>query len=127
MKLLLDTHILIWWFDDDPQLKPRFRQLLADPKNRVLVSMASLWEIAIKRQIGKLHVSAPDVAARLAEQDFAVLPMTLDHFAAVETLPRHHGDPFDHLLFVQARIEKAVLVTVDADMARYGVPCIGVA
>lgn len=127
MKLLLDTHILIWWFDDDPRLSPRFRQLLANPENHVMVSLASLWEIAIKRQIGKLHVSAPAVAERLAEQGFGLLPMTLGHFAAVETLPRHHGDPFDHMLLVQARIERAVLVTVDADMPRYGVPCIGVA
>ena len=127
MKLLLDTHILIWWFEDDPRLKARFRQLLADPANKVLISMASLWEIAIKRQIGKLRASTPIVAQRLFEQGLDLLPTTLEHIAAVETLPRHHGDPFDHLLLVQARIERAVLITVDADMARYGVPCIGVA
>ncbi|HWI85170.1 MAG TPA: type II toxin-antitoxin system VapC family toxin [Sphingomonas sp.] len=127
MRLLLDTHILLWWFNDDPKLRPRLRQFIAEPGHDVLVSLASLWEIAIKRQLGKMEASAPEIAGRLAEQQFELLPIGVDHLTVIEAMPRHHGDPFDHLLIAQAMIKQAAIVTIDVIIPRYGVPCIGVA
>lgn len=126
MKLLLDTHILLWWLDDDPQLKPRLRRMLADQRHEIIVSIASLWEVAIKHQVGKLAASAPLIAANLAEQGLSPLSVSVDHLAAIERMPRHHGDPFDHLLLAQAQVEGAALMTLDAQLGSYGIPCIGI-
>ncbi|MBJ7445495.1 MAG: type II toxin-antitoxin system VapC family toxin [Sphingobium sp.] len=126
MKLLLDTHILLWWLDDDPKLKPRLRRMLADQRYEIIVSIASLWEVAIKHQVGKLAASAPLIAANLAEQGLSTLSVSVDHLAAIERMPRHHGDPFDHLLLAQAQVEGAALMTLDAQLGSYGVPCIGI-
>jgi PIN domain nuclease of toxin-antitoxin system len=126
VKLLLDTHILLWWLDDNPRLQPRLKRLLADGRHEIVVSIASIWEIAIKHQVGKLAASAPAVAELLSEQGLHPLPVSVEHLAVVQTLPRYHGDPFDHILLAQARVERATLMTIDAILGRYGVPCIGI-
>lgn len=126
MRIVLDTPILLWWLDDDPKLKPPLRRVLADRDHDLIVSIASLWEIAIKHQIGKLAASAPMVAASLVEQQITLLPVSVEHIEVIQAMPRHHGDPFDHMLLAQARVEGAALMTLDAILARYGVPCIGV-
>ena len=120
MKLLLDTHVLLWWLADDPRLQRDTRALIAEPSHPVLVSAASIWEIAIKRALGKLVFDA-DVIAVLAQNRVMALPITAGHAVHAGALPRHHDDPFDRMLIAQARIEQASLVTHDAQFASYEV------
>jgi PIN domain nuclease of toxin-antitoxin system len=122
MKLLLDTHALLWWLLDDPQLPPAARKDVARAA-AVYVSAASLWEIAIKQQLGKLpelHLAAAELPELVRGSDFLPLPVTLEHAAAVAALPAHHKDPFDRLLAVQAQMEKLHLVSGDPIFAAYG-------
>ncbi|WP_017671313.1 type II toxin-antitoxin system VapC family toxin [Blastomonas sp. AAP53] len=124
MKLLLDTHILLWWLDDDPRLTRKTRALISEPSNGVLVSQVSLWETAIKQRIGKLHVGPGEILPRLPEFGFDLLGLSNVHLLALTHLPHHHGDPFDHLLLAQAQVEQACLVSADMVLHQYGVPCI---
>jgi PIN domain nuclease of toxin-antitoxin system len=126
MKLLLDTHALMWWLEDDPRLGPRARQRLADPDNEVIASIVSLWEIALKWRVGKMHLPGSAFAPLLDEQGVALLTVERPHIEALEGLAFHHGDPFDHLILAQAVAEGATVMTKDRQMAQYGVPCIGV-
>jgi PIN domain nuclease of toxin-antitoxin system len=123
LKLLLDTHAALWYLSDDERLGERARQHLDDENNHVLLSAAVVWEIAIKRGLGKLE--APDEYLRLL-LDAGVQPLavSLDHAAAVETLPPHHRDPFDRILVVQALSEQAALVSRDTALQPYGVTLI---
>lgn len=121
MIALLDTHALLWWLFDDPRLGPEARDVIGDPANVVFVSAVSVWEIAIKRAVGKLE--APhDVPDRIDDAGFERLPVGFDHAERVGTLPRHHGDPFDRLLIAQALVEGATLVTSDRRIHDYEVP-----
>ena len=120
MKLLLDTHTLLWWLADDPDLAASARDAIADGNNRVLVSAASAWEISIKQALGKL--AAPSgLEEALEESDLEPLPIRLDHALAAGALPPHHADPFDRMLTAQALMEDAVVVTRDLRFADYGV------
>lgn len=119
-RLLLDTHTLLWWLEDDPALSSGAREAIADPANEPMVSTASLWEIAIKRSLGKLAVP-DDLPDRVANEGFGWLPVSALHAWRVRELPRHHRDPFDRMLVAQALIERLPLVTVDARLADYGV------
>jgi PIN domain nuclease of toxin-antitoxin system len=122
VKLLLDTHVLLWWLADDPQLAPTAAEAIAEA-DVVAVSAASAWEIAIKQALGKL--SGPDdLAAELSANGFTELPVSVAHAVAAGGLPRHHSDPFDRMLVAQARIESLSLVTRDARLAEYGVACL---
>ena len=126
MDLLLDTNALLWALAGDRRLG-RARPIVADPRNAVSVSAASAWEIAIKVGLGKLRVP-PDLAtwlpAELAALRCTPLPITLDHALAVESLPRHHADPFDRLLIAQATVEGLTIVTGDPQIERYAVQVI---
>ncbi len=122
MKLLLDTHALLWWQDDVPQLGPRARSLITDGNNEVLVSVASLWEIAIKVQTGELSVDVRHVTDGTEQDGFTLLGVTVAHLTALTTLPRHHRDPFDHLLIAQAIAENATLMSEDRWAPGYPVP-----
>ncbi len=122
MRLLLDTHALLWWLADDPRLGRRARALIADPAHDVLVSLVSLWEIAVSLRIGKLEADFDAIAAALPREGFTTLDLTLAHLQALMALPLHHRDPFDHLLTAQARAEGAQLVSDDRNMALYQVP-----
>ena len=121
MKLLLDTNALLWWQDDARELGLIARAALSDPETIVLVSDASLWEIAIKVRIGKLKVSLASVQAAIVADGFDRLPIARAHIGGIGMLPSHHRDPFDHLLIAQAIIEAAVFVTGDEIIARYPV------
>jgi PIN domain nuclease of toxin-antitoxin system len=103
-----------------PRLSDRARDAIAEPRNQVHVSVATAWEIAIKRSIGRLRMPE-DIAADLAAEAFELLPIELTHVAALERLPHHHRDPFDRMLVAQASVERMRLVSGDADIARYGV------
>ena len=124
MKILLDTHVLLWLLAGSERVSEQARSLLADPHNDVFVSVASAWEIAIKVALGKLDVP-PDVRswlpAELAASRLTTLPITFDHALSVEHLPPHHADPFDRLLIAQALAEEMVLVSNDHQFARYDI------
>ena len=121
MHLLLDTHIALWALADDARLPARGRQLITDPDNRVTVSAASVWEISIKHSLarGDMPVSGAQALQWFRQAGFALLPITAEHAAAVEQLPRLHADPFDRLLVAQALTEPLHLLTHDANVARY--------
>lgn len=120
MRLLLDTHALLWWLADDPRLGAEARRQIADGANAVLVSAASAWEIEIKRALGKLEAPA-DLAAAIRDSGFEPLAITLDHAVAAGRLPPHHSDPFDRLLIAQAAAEHLTLITRDSAFAAYDV------
>ena len=122
MKLLLDTHVALWWLAGEPVSEEAERQL-ADPTNRVLLSAVVVWEVAIKRSLGKLE-APPDLVPVLRRAGAAASPLTLEHAAAVEHLPPHHRDPFDRLLIAQATIEHAAIVSADPEIRAYEVPVV---
>ena len=120
MRLLPDTHAVLWLLADDDRLSPRAAELLTDPAHEVLLSAAVAWEVAIKRSLGKLE--APDGFADLLLGAGAVaLPVTLEHALAVGTLAWHHRDPFDRMLVAQADIEHAVVVSAGEALRAYDV------
>ena len=120
MILLVDAHALLWWLGDDPALTEPARSAIADPTNDVFVSAATIWELAIKRAVGKLELVAalPDV---VQEAGFAGVPVTMDDAWTAAALPAHHRDPFDRMLIAQATRLDAVIVTRDSAFAAYEV------
>ncbi len=123
MKLLLDTRTAIWWLSDDERLGSDAAAHLHDESNRVLLSAAVVWEVAIKRSLGKL-ASPGDFVATLLAGGVQPLAIGLDHAEAVECLPWHHRDPFDRMLVAQATIEHATIVSGEEALAAYGVPTV---
>lgn len=120
MKLLLDTHAVLWWQTDDPRLTSTARHAIARA-DIVWVSAASGWEVAIKAALGRLRLDEA-FAITVAADDFTELPVTLAHAARAGALPAHHADPFDRMLAAQALTEGATLVTADRALTVYGVP-----
>ena len=119
-RLLLDTHVLLRALADAPDLAPAIRDAITDSANEVFVSAASVWEIAIKRALGKLH--APDgMASVIEESGFAELVVTSFHAEQAGGLPMHHRDPFDRMLVAQAQAEGLSIVTADSRIPLYGV------
>ena len=125
MRLLLDTHVLLWWLADDPKLGEEARNRISDPKSSVFVSAATVWEISIKRTLGKLEVPS-DLLSQLELNRFQPLSMTISHAYAAGSLPRHHDDPFDRMLVAQATRESLVLVTSDPRIGLYGIETLNV-
>jgi PIN domain nuclease of toxin-antitoxin system len=123
VKLMLDTHAALWWLSADQRFGETAAGQLTDPGSQVLLSAAVVWEVAIKRSLGKLDAPG-DFAPTLLSAGAQPLPVGLDHAAAVADLPRHHRDPFDRILIAQAAIEGAVLVTGDEVFRAYGIPVI---
>jgi PIN domain nuclease of toxin-antitoxin system len=121
LRLLLDTHVVLAWLLGDSDLGPRAGRQLEDDSNQLIVSAVVVWEVAIKRALGKLEVPMTFVAD-VVQSDALKLPVTLQHAAGVEYLPQHHRDPFDRLLISQARIEGMTLVSSDTTMQAYDVP-----
>ena len=121
MNLLLDTHPLLWWLEDNPTLSEKARNVIADVGNVVFVSAASAWEIAIKKSLGKLEVP-DDLDEVVKANGFEELPIGIPHALAVGALPPHHKDPFDRMLIAQAKIEHLTLVTRDESVKQYGIP-----
>jgi PIN domain nuclease of toxin-antitoxin system len=119
VRLLLDTHVFLWWRADAPELPASARLAMLDTSNEVLVSAVVAWEITIKRALGKLDFEGR-VADAVAEEGFASLPIELRHADELTRLPAHHRDPFDRMLVAQARIESLTLVSVDPAFRDYG-------
>jgi PIN domain nuclease of toxin-antitoxin system len=116
MRLLPDTHVVLWWLADDPTLPLNIREHLdSDPE--VYLSAASVWEIAIKQALGKIQ--PPEVAERVQASGFRPLPITSDHAIAAGRLPAIHNDPFDRMLIAQALVEDLTLITRDAMIQKY--------
>lgn len=124
MKLLLDTHTFIWWDSEPAKLPPHILALCQDRANIMLLSVASVWEMQIKLQLGKLTLNLPLAAVIESQQQsnqVEVLPVTLPHVLALQSLPTYHKDPFDRLLIAQANVEDATLVSSDPVFAQYPV------
>jgi PIN domain nuclease of toxin-antitoxin system len=121
MIIILDAHALLWWLTDSAELSDGARRTIADPLNDVLVSAATVWEIEIKRALGKLKAPI-GLAAALDPQGLGSLPITLADAEAAGALPAHHRDPFDRMLVPQARRLDAAVVSRDAIFERYDVP-----
>ena len=121
MRVLLDTHILLWALGEPAKLPPQARQAILDPTNEILFSAASIWEIAIKSQLRRRDfvADAAEVAGAAVNSGFDELPVRAQHTALTARLPMHHRDPFDRLLIAQAIREPLHLLTVDATLGKY--------
>jgi PIN domain nuclease of toxin-antitoxin system len=126
MNLLLDTHAFIWFFNGDKQLPNGVKNKIADLSNQCFISIASLWEIAIKQSLGKLELAADfkNIAGFIAENDISILPVTFEHLQVLLTLPLHHGDPFDRIIISQGIKEKFIITTRDDLFKNYSVAVI---
>lgn len=124
MKLLLDTHLIVWAAIESARLPAAARRLMADPDNELLFSAASLWEVAIKRGLGRTDFQ-PDVRLlrrNLVDSGYIELPIVSSHILGLEGLPKIHKDPFDRILVAQATVEGITLLTVDSKVAQYPGP-----
>jgi PIN domain nuclease of toxin-antitoxin system len=124
VTILLDTHTVLWFWWDDPQLSATAKALILDPANHKLVSPASPWEVAIKVSLKKLDIGGPYLGffpQQMARTNFEFLDMTDEHMAAVAALPFHHRDPFDRMIVAQAMTENIPVVSVDVAFDPYGV------
>lgn len=120
-RLLLDTHIWLWWQSDDPRLDGKTRRAISEA-DEVCFSIASAWEIAIKASLGKLRLpKSADIGAELMKDGFTLLGVGLEHTRTLITIPQHHRDPFDRMLVAQAIVEDLVIVSADRSFDRYDV------
>jgi PIN domain nuclease of toxin-antitoxin system len=119
-RLLLDTHVFLWWLADDPQLGMKAKDLIADASNQVFVSAATAWEISIKKSIGKLDAPG-DLDAIVEDEGFERLPISFFHGERAGDLPQYHRDPFDRMLIAQSQAEGLELVTADDVIPQYAV------
>jgi PIN domain nuclease of toxin-antitoxin system len=120
LRLLFHTHAALWWLSGDDRFGTTAAEHISDTTNQILLSAVVVWEVAIKRSLGKLE-APPDFAPTLLDAGAHPLPFNLDHAAAVEQLPWHHRDPFDRLLVAQATVEGAALMSADANLHAYGI------
>lgn len=125
MRYLLDSQVFLWYKDRRSPLSKERRGQLDDLQHELLLSVASVWELTIKRSLGKLHFSG-SFATATQSSNIRILPIELSHVEEMEKLPRHHRDPFDHLLIAQARVEGLILVTHDQAIREYDVPTLRV-
>lgn len=121
MRLLLDTHVFLWWTQNDPRLRDSHREAIRSSQNAIFVSAASAWEIGIKRNIGKLAFTG-SIADAVRQHHFETLAISVEHAEQATSLPKIHSDPFDRLLVAQAHMEGMILATVDEQILRYQVP-----
>lgn len=124
MRLLIDSHALIWYVDQHQQLSATSHAAMSDPANELLLSAGSIWEIAIKIGLGKLVLTQPYLpwmSQALSDLSITVLPITIEYADAHASLPKHHSDPFDRLIVAQALVEEVAIVSADARMDDYGV------
>jgi len=124
MKLLLDTHLLLWAAGEPRRLSKSARTLIGNPDNELLFSAASLWEVAIKRGLGRedFKVDARLLRRGLLDNGYSELPINSDHVVATESLPLLHRDPFDRILVAQATVEGVTLLTIDSQVSQYAGP-----
>ena len=121
MKYLLDTHVFIWWTENSPRLKTKFKSAISLPENKIYLSIISLWEITIKVSLRKLRLKIPVDKLPLL-YDFEILPLKVEHLPLLLRLPPIHKDPFDRMLIAQAQHENLVLLTSDPKITAYHAP-----
>lgn len=124
MRLLLDTHTFIWYVTDNPRLSANVKRLIEDENNEKLVSIASIWEMAIKHSIGRLNFNLPFmefVRQQLSVSNIGLLEINLNHIEVVASLPLHHRDPFDRLIIAQSMAEQIPVLSVDAIFDAYAI------
>jgi PIN domain nuclease of toxin-antitoxin system len=123
MKYLLDTHALIWFLEGDSQLSSKAKNIIVSTDNQILISIASLWEMAIKMSIGKLNLSQnlELIIQRLEEEYIEILPIEVEHILKIQTLEFHHKDPFDRIIIAQSLIEGTTLVSIEDIFDNYKV------
>lgn len=118
MKYLLDTHILIWWAEDNKKLKSQHKEIIADPENMIFVSVVSVWEVIIKTKLKKIRLKT-SVDKIIERYDFNVIDIKMEHILALNKLKDYHKDPFDRLLIVQSKVEDLTLLTDDKLINQY--------
>ena len=123
MNVLLDTHIALWWLEDNPSLLETQREIITNVDNLCFISSATIWEISIKSGLGKI-VIADTYIDELRQEGFLELVINWSHTQKVKELPRIHADPFDRLLVAQAQIEEMVLLSTDENIKQYDVSVI---
>jgi PIN domain nuclease of toxin-antitoxin system len=127
MKLLIDSHAIVWWMTDDPRLSSVARQMLGSSQHQRFLSLASLWKLSLKVAAGRLQgigSTIDNLRQASAKQAIQILPITYEHIVRVESLPLHHADPFDRLLVAQALEEGLTIVTADRALSRYPAPVV---
>ena len=117
MNILLDTHVVIWWYEDPLRLKDEARKIIEDKENALFLSPIVIWEILIKQTLNKLRV--PEGLIEKAIHDLIEIPITIRHTQALKKLPLIHNDPFDRILIAQAKVENFYLMTRDKQIAKY--------
>ncbi len=118
MKYLLDTHILIWWAEDNNKLKPQYKEIIADGDNMIFVSIVSVWEVIIKTKLKKIKLKT-SIDKIIDRYDFHLLDIKLNHVLELNELKDYHKDPFDRLLICQSRVEDLTLLTDDRLITQY--------
>jgi PIN domain nuclease of toxin-antitoxin system len=124
MRVLIDSHALIWYVDQDNLLGPASHAAISDPTNDLLLSAGSIWEIGIKVGLGKLVLTQPfkpGMNQAISDLDVTVLPLSVEYVDVQSNLPRHHGDPFDRLIVAQAIVEQVSIISADANLDAYGI------
>ena len=121
MNYLLDTHAFLWWLSDSDQLSEQARKIIGDSDNRIFMSHASQWEIAIKVSINRLTFPINDMETELVKNGFDLLNITTPHIIQTTSLPLHHRDPFDRMLIAQAQSESLILISKDHIFPRYDI------
>jgi PIN domain nuclease of toxin-antitoxin system len=124
MKLLLDTHAMLWTFAEPHKLPPKARAAIEDTRNEVWISSATTWEVTIKHGLGRMPLpTSPEIylSSRIDHYGFKEMPISIAHTLAVGGLPHHHSDPFDRILVAQAQVEGLTIVSVDPQIAKYRV------
>ena len=125
MNVLLDTHVLIWWMENNRRLGRRTKAAIHNPETTVWISSVSIWEINTKVAFGRLNVRptlVDEIEEEMSSSGFRRLPIYFEHAFALRTMPPHHRDPFDRMLVAQARYEELTLITADEQMTAYAVP-----
>lgn len=118
MKYLLDTHILIWWAEDNRKLKPGYKDIIADGNNMIFVSVVSVWEVIIKTKLKKIRLKT-SIDKIISKYGFHILDIKIDHILELNKLRDYHKDPFDRLLITQSRVEDLTLLTDDKLIKQY--------
>ena len=122
MRLLLDTHAILWWVTDDPRLSRIAKAAISEPENELFASAAAAYEIVYKQGLGRLHPLPDNLSRQLQREGIVVLPISLDHAVTAASLPGPHRDPWDRIMMAQAQAEGLTVITVDRVFSQYGVP-----
>ncbi len=120
MRVLLDTHILLWWLKDDRRLSAEAVNIIEDPTNDILISAVNTWEIAIKKSLGRIQIGMNELLESIKSSGLGILNISVNHTCQISNLPKHHKDPFDRMLIAQSIVEPMRLLTHDDTLIQYG-------